>query len=305
VVAAVAVPEEVARLARRYGVAAGAVVPAAVQGVAGQVWLLGEELVLKLAGEGPGFAADLRKEAVVIPFAGRVGVRTAEVVELGDGDGDGPYVVLRRVRGRGFGQGEEPGPGVYRELGEQLALLHGAVVPAAVREGVPLDADAVADPRPGVERLVAAGYLGADVARWLTGWLDELAGPGQAPTGSPRMCLIHGDAAPTNLLVDAGRLAALLDWGDAAITDPAVEFAKVPPRALRWVLEGYVGGAAVEWWMARALWHHVVWAVGRLGTPPDPVAAHWSAQPGNRLLELLRYYAEGAADGWMRSQRLP
>jgi hygromycin-B 7''-O-kinase len=202
------------------------------------------------------------------------------------------------------GVGGEVPEGVYRELGRELALLHGAgpAALAGVPGGVPVDEGG--DPRPGIEALASAGQVSAGLARWLLGWLDELARQVGEP---PRPCLIHGDIAAGNLLVDpgTGALAALLDWGDAAIADPAVEFAKVPPRAVPHVLAGYLGDvddAVGREWAARVLWHHVVWAVLRLGTPPDPVAAHWSAQPGNRLLELLRAYVEA---GWMRSQRLP
>ncbi len=60
--------------------------------------------------------------------------------------------------------------------------------------------------------------------------------------------------------------------------------------------------------VADVLWHQLSWAVLRLPGEPVPDAGHWSAQPANRLLELLRVYADGLPEpwaGWMRSQRLP
>ncbi|TDC20787.1 aminoglycoside phosphotransferase family protein [Streptomyces sp. 8K308] len=278
----------IAAVARRHGVAAGGVRPAARQGIASQVHLLGEELVLKVARAGePGFAADLRKEAVVIPHAARLGVRAPEIVEF-DGVGEAlgaPYLVQRRAPGVAP-QGDEPGPDAYRELGRQLALLHAA--PPASLAGVA--EDRAGNPRRGIEDLAARGYLSAGLARWLTGWLDELAG--QAPA-EPPLVLTHGDISAGNLLVDpaSGALTALIDWGDAVHADPAAEFAKVPPRAVRSVLAGYAPGEEEAWW-PRILWHHVVWAVFRLPTGPEPpTSTHWSAQPANRLLELLRHYA--------------
>ncbi|TDC76199.1 phosphotransferase family protein [Streptomyces hainanensis] len=291
-----------AGIARRHGVAPADVRPAPRQGVAAEVRLLGDDLVLKVARPGDtGFAADLRKEAVVIPHAARLGVRTPEVVEFDGAGGElgAPYLVLRRAPGVAPPD-DEPGPLAYRELGEQLAVLHAA--PRTPLAGVPEDrAD---DPRPGVEALAARGHLGVGLAGWLLGWLDELAA--EAPA-EPPLVLLHGDVSAGNLLVDpaSGALTALFDWGDAAYADPAVEFAKVPPRAVRSVLAGYAPDEGAAWW-PRILRHHVSWAVGRLSGAPEPTATHWSAQPANRLLELLRYFStDGAADGWSRSHRLP
>ncbi|UED85348.1 phosphotransferase family protein [Streptomyces profundus] len=302
-------------VARRHGVAPDDVRLAAFQGAAGWIYLLGDHLVLKVARPGAGLVADLRKEALVVPFAVRQGVRTPEMVACGEIEGPArlPYLLLRRASGSVVGaNGGDPGdPGevACQELGRELALLHGARVPPAVRDGLPVDRPV--DPRPGIDRLAGLGYLSSSLADWLGAWLARLAE--EAPA-SPEMVLIHGDIAANNLLLDdEGSLTALLDWGDAAWADPAMEFAKVPPRLLPAVLTGYLGGPeavaeAGRSWVARALWHHLSWAVPRAMGQPDPVAKHWSAQPANRLLELLRCYAEELPSpwaGWMRSQRLP
>ncbi|MFD5316536.1 phosphotransferase family protein [Streptomyces sp. NPDC127098] len=282
-------PGALAAVARRHGVAPDAVRPAPRQGVASHVHLLGDGLVLKVARAGdPALAADLRKEAVVVPHATRLGVRAPEIVEF-DGVGEmfgAPYLVQRRAPGVAP-PGDEPGADAYRELGRQLALLHAA--PPTPLAGVA--EDRAGDVRPGIEALAAGGYLSASLARWLTGWLDELAAHVPA---EPPLVLVHGDVSAGNLLVDptTGALTALIDWGDAAHADPAVEFAKVPPRAVRSVLAGYAPGEEEAWW-PRILWHHVAWAVFRLPTGPEPpTATHWSAQPANRLLELLRHYVD-------------
>jgi len=46
---------------------------------------------------------------------------------------------------------------------------------------------------------------------------DEYPGP---------LCFIHGDFSPDNFMVDpqSGRLAGVIDWGNAAIGDPALDF---------------------------------------------------------------------------------
>ncbi|WP_168220730.1 aminoglycoside phosphotransferase family protein [Streptomyces sp. RFCAC02] len=286
-----AVRETVAAVARRHGVPSAAVRPVPVAGEAAYTWYLGDGLVAKVARRSPGPVADLRKEAVVIPYAARLGVRVPEIVEDG-GAADVPYLLLRRIRGTVPGGGE-PSPAVHRALGRELALLHGAGPPASALPGVPVE-DVAGDPRPGVDRSAAEGWIGPGPARWLGDWCDRLTG--LAAQAVVRPVLIHGDVSALNILVDApadGGAVTLVDWGDAAVTDPAVEFAKVPPRSLGDVFTGYgvPPGEAGVWW-ARVLLLHLSWAVARLGDGPRPGAPHWSAQPGNRLLELLRLFAD-------------
>ncbi|GAA3861082.1 aminoglycoside phosphotransferase family protein [Streptomyces sedi] len=299
----------VREIATAHGVAWESVRPSPVQGEAARVWLLGGEWVLKVAREG--FANDLRKEALVIPFAVRRGVRTPALLDRGELPL--PWLLMRRVPGGPADEGE-PGDAGLRALGRELAALHSAEVPDEVRAGVP--ADGSDDPRAGIEGLAGRGYLSPALADWLGRWLDRLDGARDKPA---RATLIHGDIAAGNLLfAEDGSLTALLDWGDAAWADPAMEFAKVPPRRLPPVLTGYLDDGSPEGprtlaergpgLVAGVLWHQLSWAVLRLADQPRPDGAHWSAQPANRLLELLRLYAEELPEpwaGWMRSQRLP
>ncbi len=50
-------------------------------------------------------------------------------------------------------------------------------------------------------------------------WESALATP--AWTGSP--VWVHGDLTPENMLVQEGRLAAVIDWGCLGVGDPAVD----------------------------------------------------------------------------------
>ncbi|WP_168801359.1 phosphotransferase family protein [Glycomyces buryatensis] len=283
-----------AEIARRHGVDPGDVAAVPSQGVANRVYFLGGDLVLRIALAES--ADDLRKEAVVIPAAVRAGVRTPELVDFDDGQLlSTPYMVVKRAKG--IAPGVPGGPrdrqwlALYRELGSELSILHSGV---DALDGVPVDNDA--DPRPLVAGLARAGYLSTDVADWLTAWFDRL------DSHRPREAqarLIHGDASPTNLLADpdSKRLNAILDWGDAAWADPATEFAKLPLRAVPALLEGYLGECD-EAWAARILWHHLHWAIARLPTPAEQDAAHWSAQPGNRLLEIMRFFLNDPPLPW-------
>ncbi|WP_081913533.1 phosphotransferase family protein [Glycomyces sp. NRRL B-16210] len=286
-------PEVLAEIARRHRVGPDSVEPAPFQGVANQVYFLGKHLVLRIAR--PDSTENLLKEAIVIPAAVRAGVRTPEVVAFDDELLDTPYMVIKRVDGIApglpAGPADEQWRSVYRELGSELATLH-----REVEELPKVPLEIARDPRPDVATLANAGYLSADIANWLIGWFDRLES--RFPAASP-VRLIHGDASPTNLLADpdSRRLTALLDWGDAAWADPATEFAKLPLRAVPAVLEGYLGEYD-ETWAARILWHHLHWAMGRLPTPADPRAGHWSAQPGNRLMEIMRFHLAEPPHPW-------
>ncbi|MEV6108912.1 aminoglycoside phosphotransferase family protein [Streptomyces sp. NPDC051940] len=285
-------------LAGHHGLPLSAVRPAPLQGVANRVWFVGEHLVLRVARDEPGAVADLRKELAVIPYATELGVRTPRLEGFGE-TGPVPYVLLRRAHGvvpelpesaAGDPRGE-----VYRQLGAELALLH-----RGRYAGPPVPYDDGGDPLRTVERLRAEAYLGAAEARWLSGWFARLAPyrEGVEPV------LVHGDACPTNLLADpaSGDLSWLLDWGDAHLGDPAEDFAKLPLRAVPYALAGYLGEAAAgsvqREWAARVLWHQLHWALARIPTPPGRDGVHWSSPMAARLLEVLRFYAEGAPEAW-------
>jgi hygromycin-B 7''-O-kinase len=286
-------PEFLAAIARRHRIDPAAVAPAPAQGVANRVYFLGDHLVLRIAR--PETADDLRKEALVIPAAVRAGVRTPDMVAFDDDLLETPYMVVKRAKGITPGLPEGPADGrwneAYRELGAELAALHRNITELP---GVP--EDKASDPRPDIVRLAETGYLSAELADWLVAWFDRLED--RCGAGAP-MRLIHGDASSQNLLVDpeTKRLNAILDWGDAAWADPATEFAKLPLRAVPAVLDGYLD-APDETWAARILWHHLHWAVGRLASPPETQAAHWSAQPGNRLLEIMRFFNADPPSPW-------
>ncbi|GLZ78950.1 hypothetical protein Afil01_37570 [Actinorhabdospora filicis] len=279
-----------AELARRHGFTAAEAVAAPVQGVANHVHFVGGDLVVRVAREG--FGDDLRKEAAVIPAAGRAGVPVPEIVDAGELDGV-PYMLQRRVPGEAPPLPERPEGdargAAYRDLGAVLARLHAH---ATVPPGVP--AFDAGDPTRLTGWLTRSGRLGAQTADWLAAWLDRLGELGGTAAGR---CLLHGDAGPANTLARDGRVTGLLDWGDACAGDPAADLAKVPPVALPYVLDGYRPAEPFAF-AARVLRVHLHWAVGRFPTPPDLGARHWSAQPGNRVAELLRLFALGAPSPW-------
>lgn len=270
-----AVHSDAVSIAAAHGVAADRVRPLP-SGVANHAYLLGDDLVLRVP-RSPSFVADLRKEAEVIPVARAAGVRTAEVVAFAVTPV--PHLVITRVPGRDMAGAERAD--VYREVGRELAGLHRIT---SATELVPVDGEPP-DPAELVEGLRADGWIDAGAARWLTGWFEKLASP------PPGRVLVHGDIAAQNILVGPHGLTGIVDWGDAMVADPAVDFAKISLAYVPDALAGYrEAGAPASDWETRVLWHHLTWALARLRDPaPRPGERHWSAPPAARLLDIMRH----------------
>lgn len=277
-------------IAHRYTVSFDQVVAIPSQGVANLTYSLGADLVLRVAR--PGFADDLARELIAIPFAIAAGVVAPVIVEHGQDGAGQPYLVQNRCAGVLLADVDEAvAAAAYNELGHLLARLHRAdVSQLGTLRRAPLS-----DPTEVVDELGEFGWIsGTDVA-WLRDWFVRLAGLGGR---SPEPALLHGDASPSNVLVDPanGRVTGLLDWGDAALGDPAFDLAKIPPRHLPSTIAGYAHGADTVPWAARALTHQLHWALGRLLTDPRRADSTWSAPPASRLVGLLRLTAHLPAE---------
>jgi len=237
-------------------------------GVFNAIYLLDDDLVLRVPRNHPTFVAALAKEAIAVPAARAAGVHTPSLVAFDDSLTllPVPYAVYERVHGEPLEQhetGPREAPAAYRALGRDLARLHGGVRPEgpAGRLGAPnLPQD---DPRPLPEHLAAAGYFSVVEARWLGQWLERLAPLLQMP-GAQRF--LHGDTQATNILVRPGSLdyLALVDWGGCGWGDPALDFSGMPLRAVPHVLAGYRELAALpddETAEARILRYHLHFAL--------------------------------------------
>ena len=251
-------------------------------GVANRCYALGRSLILRIPRD-PSFAADLAREAVVIPYAVAAGVPTSSIVEY-----TGDHMVVTRVPGADAATVPVTA-GFYEAVGEGLAALHTVTaVPG-------LHADVPDDPVPLVSAYATDGLIDAATAHWLTAWFGKLRRP-----PLPQV-LIHGDVAEQNLMADAdGRFTGFVDWGDAQLADPAVDFAKLPLPSADQALRGYLGSAELGDWPARVLWHQLHWALARLADPgPKPGARHWTATPYARLFSIMRFFTAAPAP-WAR-----
>ena len=118
-------------------------------------------------------------------------------------------------------------PELARQLAELLRALHSFPVAEAARLGVPgggadvwrrEHADFYAEVREHVLPLLNPFEQAGVIALWQD-YLDDDANFAFAPA------LIHRDLGAEHILVDLeGRLSGVIDWGDASIGDPAIDF---------------------------------------------------------------------------------
>ena len=176
---------------------------------------------------------------------------------------------------------------------EALATLH-ALEPGAFPDGLDrLDpAQPAAHYVERLETLLDALPHAYPVLRAGIVWLRS-----NVPKPPPRLALVHGDFRNGNLLVDAARLAAVVDWELAHAGDPMEDLAYLCLRCWRYGSDEYeVGGFArldalrsryeeaggrwhqgrFDWWtVARTVW----WGIGLAGQ-----AAAFSAGRSNSII---------------------
>ena len=110
-----------------------------------------------------------------------------------------------------------------RELGLLLGRLHSI---EAMRYGdfFPLEDERCIDRYEELMRILGPGHRAEDLAPAAYGWVrDEPSIPSE-PEGLGR--LVHNDFCPDHILVDneTGALLGVIDWSDAALGDPALDF---------------------------------------------------------------------------------
>ena len=155
------------------------------------------------------------------------------------------YDYVEGVTVGGLGRGARPT--LAHELGAALTALHVTPIEEARAIGVPeLDLDEELY-GPMVEACLP--HLGPRGRAWLeqrfAAFID-----GGGSREAPRV-LVHGDLGCGHLLADeTGRLAAIIDWGDALIADPAYDLAALLANCPRGfagrVIEAYEGPAGSD-----------------------------------------------------------
>jgi aminoglycoside phosphotransferase (APT) family kinase protein len=256
---------------------------------------LGEHYVLRVPkSHGIG---DTRTESVAAPVAKAAGLATPALLIYDDSTEifDVPYTVFERVNGDNFGLSDlEPAvsANVYRDIGRQLAMLHGRVTECPDPNGY-LEEPSRQEPDDLLEYMASEGYLSRYNIRWLSRVFNRLRPA--ALEGRRYRRFLHNDVLPTNVIVRGNEFVALIDWNDAGWGDPALEFSALPCRALPCVLLGYrdVGPIDGEETVAhRVLWDHLCSALEFLLAPLDRDNISWARPPFARLTEVVAMAAE-------------
>lgn len=150
---------------------------------------------------------------------------------------------------------------VWRQAGEQLALLHAASaarVPAGLRSYGHPPGD---DPRAVAEELLMADLIEPDVAARVMEARERLHA--RIPDGF-RQAFCHGDMHAANVVADGDRLSGIVDWAGAGWLDPAWDFAAIPAAAVRDAVYGYrAGGGDAESLIPRIAWCRLQLALDR------------------------------------------
>src|SRR5215472_13511633 len=296
-------PEALLAIAARHGLGKRAMTPINEMGIVNTVYLLGDDMLLRVPRDHPAHIAQAEVEAVAIPAARAAGVRTPGLVAY-DNSGDFlpvPYLIVERVHGVALGRLDlEPGatPDVWRELGRDLALLHIGVDQEGPA-GKVARAQAPPDPRELVEKRGADGWFTGLEARWLGAWLERLAPAASSATADR---FLHLDVQATNVMVRSGSLdyLAILDWGCAGWGDPAWDFFGLPLRAAPFLLDGHREVAPLDGddtAEARILWRHLQCSLSVLPRGAAP-GLSWGERPLAWLLELLRFFLEPPPRRW-------
>lgn len=144
-------------------------------------------------------------------------------------------------------------------LGRCLRALHQRPVPADLHGDTLRRADPHHRIAQGRERIPLLDRWDTATAQSASAALEQTFAELQGP--ATRTCVVHGDLYPRHLLVAAGQLSGVIDWGDLHHGDPALDLAiapaLLPPAAWPTFCAAYGGVDTATWRRARfrTAWH--------------------------------------------------
>lgn len=290
-----------------------------------EAWRIGDA-VLRIVRQDMNAECDTEapREVAIVPLLRKAGIKTPALLAaggsaFGDDSGCRPYTIYEFVEDDLLGFLKDPPTSfglAYRQLGAELAKVHRVAVPDSIK--ALFRSDRSYDPGVGIGKAVEVGKIDKREADEIAAWVDQLAPFMKA---SVAQVLVHNDVHPWNLMVDAVErrlsiddrgpsqslqtpssklqsavgLAAILDWGDASLGDPSVDFAGMPLQAIPPMLEGYseAGGAIDDGLVGRSLYHGLrtwLWEIVNLDLAAFD--RHWWRMPPGGWDEMKSLVAD-------------
>ncbi len=267
-------------------------------GIVNDVWILGDEHVLRIPRRRE-YEPTLLAESVAVPCAIESGVRTPSIAVFDESRDIVPvaYIVSYLVPGCPLAHAQElESPehlstmaNLIDEIVSQLVQLHrvtDVVDPKRRLNGWWFD-----DPLDSLRPCVDEGKLTIDGAMWIERLSRRLQscfadGP-KRPTSN--QVLVHHDVHPWNVMVDSLKLSALIDWGNACMGDPAVDLSSFPLKYLPSLCRSYQAQAEEtdEGFEGRVLWYWLGVAVSEpLSLDPQVFQRRWWRWPPGGLDEF-------------------
>lgn len=221
-----------------------------VHGEANEVYIVtfasGLQVILRIARRAPGV---FEKEAWAIGRCRALGVAAPEVLSVQTIDADKEpleFCFMERLPGERLSDSlslpRETLRRVLRELGEQISRMH-AIGEGDLGEGTRFFENETDDFLATESEFVARGAE-AGLDRRALEAAFRFFEQTMSRHGPLRRCLTHNDFRACHVLVHEGRLAGLIDFGQASIDSPINEFAKwdyweADALPVGWLQEGY------------------------------------------------------------------
>ncbi|AEW98521.1 putative phosphotransferase (plasmid) [Streptantibioticus cattleyicolor NRRL 8057 = DSM 46488] len=192
-------------------------------GTVNAMYRLGDDMVVRLPLVAGGVEDVVREREWLPRLAPLLPTAVPEVLAAGE-PAEGypwPWSVYRWLAGDNPREGAVRQPmALARELARFVTAMRGVSLPGApdAHRGGPLDS-LDASTRSAIEALRGIPEEGIDCDAVTAVWEDALREPGWS--GPP--VWLHADLMPGNLLVDGGRLTAVIDFGCLGVGDPACD----------------------------------------------------------------------------------
>ncbi len=242
-----------------------AIEPFPSTGTVNAIWRLGSEMYVRLPRVAP-WASDMEKELQWLPVVTAcVSLGVPEPIAVGRPQFGYPYTwaIYRWRDGQAFvpaRDDERSAAAVLAQFMEELRRIDTAGAPRSRRDRPLRDRDD--EVRAAVDATPDLIDVDAVIAAWDTAL--------QSPAWDGTLVWTHGDLLPPNALTVAGRISAIIDFGNMGIGDPAIDLIAA------WTMLGRDGRAVLR-------------------TRLDPADGSWVRARGfalHQALMIISYYRD-------------